>query len=343
MGSGARFRRYDGNFEPRRGDRLRGDDLQLEDVRHPADEVVDRALAWLDTVADSRFFGWLHFYDAHSPYDPPEGRANRAPGYQGAIAFMDSQIGRVLAFLETRHLRERTVVVLVGDHGESLGEHGERTHGLFVYEGVTRVPLIIRAPASRIRGRRVKDVVRSVDVMPTVLDLLGIPVPLLVAGTSLVARMSGATREAELDTYSETMYPRYHLGWSELRALRAGSLKLVDAPRPELYDLDTDPGEEHNLYELHPAVAAALARRLRARESGDTGRAPRNQAIDPDAAARLAALGYAAGGADMREQTASLPDPKDKIDLYQLITGDRTRLTPPVAKDSHTRMRSPSP
>src|SRR6202030_56676 len=140
-------------------------------------------------------------------------------------------------FLESRQLLDRTIVVVVGDHGESLGEHGERTHGLFVYEGVTRVPLIIRAPSSRMRGRRVADVVRSVDVMPTVLELLGIPVPSSVAGTSLAARMPGATGEAELDTYSETMYPRYHFGWSELRAVRAGNYKLIAAPRPELYDL----------------------------------------------------------------------------------------------------------
>ena len=316
---------YDGNFEPRRGD-----DLHLDDVRRPADEVVDHALAWLETVSGSQFFGWLHFYDAHTPYDPPEGRANRATGYQGAIAFMDSQIGRVLAFLDARHLRERTLVVLVGDHGESLGEHGERTHGLFVYEAVTRVPLIISAPSPRMVGRRVTDVVRSVDVMPTVLDLLGIRVPSSVAGTTLAARMTGATREAEIDTYSETMYPRYHFGWSELRAVRAGAFKLIAAPRPELYDLDTDPGEEHNLYALRPAVAAALARRLRARESGDAGRAPHNQAIDPDAAARLAALGYVAGSADVSEPRAWLADPKDKIDLYQLITGDRKRDVSPA-------------
>jgi arylsulfatase A-like enzyme len=314
------FDLYDGHFEPRRGE-----DLRLVDVRRPADEVVDRALAWLDTASRSQFFEWLHFYDAHTPYDPPEGRADRADGYQGAIAFMDSQIGRVVGFLEARHLLDRTLVVLVGDHGESLGEHGERAHGLFVYEGVTRVPLIIRAPSSRMRGRRVTDVVRSVDVMPTVLDLLGIPIPSSVAGTTLAARMTGATHEAELEAYSETMYPRDHFGWSELRAVRAGGYKLIAAPRPELYDLDTDPAEAHNLYQSRPAVAAALAGRLRARESGDTGRAPRNQTIDPDAAARLAALGYIAGSAEGREPRALLADPKDKIDLYQLITGDRDR------------------
>jgi arylsulfatase A-like enzyme len=120
-------------------------------------------------------------------------------------------------------------VIVVGDHGESLGEHGEQTHGLFVYESVTRVPLIIRAPAARMRGRRVADVVRSVDVMPTVLDLLGIPVPASVAGASLAARTTGAAGEAKLETYSETMYPRYHFGWSELRA-PTGALRPHERP-----------------------------------------------------------------------------------------------------------------
>jgi arylsulfatase A-like enzyme len=314
------FELYDGTFGHRGGDGAQGDGM-----RRSADQIVDRALAWLHTTSDARFFGWLHFYDAHTPYDPPQGQAYTATGYQGEIAFIDSQIGRVLAFLDARHLRDRTLVVLVGDHGESLGEHGERTHGLFVYEAVTRVPLIISAPSSRMRGRRVADVVRSVDVMPTVLDLLGIRVPSSVAGVTLGPRMTGATRETEIETYSETMYPRYHFGWSGLRALRTGRFKLIDAPRPELYDLAADPGEEHNLYELRPALAAALARRLREREVGDTRTVPGGHAIDPDTAARLAALGYVSGVALERESTTSLADPKDQIGLYQLITGDRKR------------------
>ena len=328
------FEHYDGVVTPRQ------DDVQRrEDVRRPADEVVDHALAWLDTPSKSRFFAWLHFYDAHAPYDPPDGAVTRAPGYQGAINYVDSQIGRVLAFLDARHLRERTLVVLVGDHGESLGEHGERTHGLFVYEGVTRVPLIIRAPSLRMRGRRVTDPVRSVDVMPTVLDLLGLPVPASIAGTTLVARMTGAGRDPDLETYSESMYPRYHFGWSELRAMRAGRFKLIAAPRSELYDLDTDPGEQHNLYMTRPALAAALSARLRLREQGDADHAPRGRTIDPDAADRLSALGYVAGSPDGREPAVSLADPKDKIDLYRLITSDRTRDAPHPAEPSRAPER----
>jgi arylsulfatase A-like enzyme len=328
---------YDGTFDPRRGD----DALRLDDVRRPADEVVDHALAWLETVSGSPFFGWLHFYDAHTPYELPNVRAIKNPGYQDEIAFIDSQIGRVLAFLDARHLRERTVVVLVGDHGESLGEHGERTHGLFVYESVMRVPLIISAPSPRMRGRRVRDVVRSVDVMPTVLDLLGIRVPSSVAGTTLVTRMTGATKEPELETYAETMYPRYHFGWSDLRAVRAGGFKLIAAPRPELYDLDTDPGEKHNLYQSRPALAATLAGRLRAREQQAQERVASDRAIEPGALARLSTLGYISGSSDRGRPAPELPDPKDNIGLYQLITGERKRLTPRGADDVPMRSSRP--
>jgi arylsulfatase A-like enzyme len=312
------FELYDGTFEHRRDG-----GPPTDGMRRSADEIVDRALPWLDAVSGSRFFGWLHFYDAHTPYDPPGTEAKRAAGYQGAIAFMDSQIGRVLAFLDARHLLDRTLIVLAADHGESLGDHGERTHGLFVYESVTRVPLIIRAPFLRPRVHRVTDVVRSVDVMPSVLDVLGIPVPASVAGTTLVPRMTGAIRAVELDTYSETMYPLFHFGWSGLRALRAGRFKLIDAPRPELYDLAADPREEHNLYQTRPALAAALAHRLWAHDQARTP--PAARVVDRDAAARLASLGYASGPSVIGEPREWFADPKDKIALYQLISGDRKR------------------
>ena len=332
------FDTYDGHFEPRRRD----GSAQLDDVRRSADEVVDRALTWLDGASTAPFFAWLHFYDAHAPYDPPYDRPIRAPGYDGAIAFMDAQLGRVLAFLDARGLRDRTVVVVVGDHGESLGEHGERRHGLFVYEAVTRVPLIIRAPGSRMRGRRVQEVVRSVDVLPTVLDLLGVEPPAALAGTSLVDRMAGRRHEDDLPAYSETMYPRYHFGWSELHALRSGRFKLIAAPRPELYDLESDPGEQHNLYETRSALARGLGSELRKLQEAGSGKSVR-AAIDPDARERLAALGYVGGSTADDQLPADLPDPKDKITLYEMITGDRAIPSPGGVADSQAGIRRPSP
>jgi len=159
----------------------------LADVERPGNEVADRALEWLQSVKGSRFFGWIHFYDAHSPYSPPEPYRTRFADrpYVGEIAFVDSQIGRIRAFLEQEHLLDRTIIVVLGDHGESLGDHGEGTHGFFVYESVLHVPLIVRAPYDRLKSRRVADLVRSIDVTPTVLDLLGLPAAQSIEGRTL--------------------------------------------------------------------------------------------------------------------------------------------------------------
>src|SRR5439155_1554266 len=150
--------------------------------------------------------------------------------YLGEVAFVDSQVGRLVNFLESRDLLRKTVVVVVGDHGESLGEHGESTHGFFVYEGVLHVPFVILAPYDLMAGRRVTGVVRSVDVLPTVLDLLGIRLDEPIDGRSVVPLMTGAVRELNLAAYSEAMYPRHHFGWSDLHSLTSGHFKYIEAP-----------------------------------------------------------------------------------------------------------------
>jgi arylsulfatase A-like enzyme len=315
------FEAYDGTFRLRRADSLR-----VEGTRRTADDVLRRTMQWIDSVSQTQFFAWVHFYDAHAPYASQSTGHEDADAYQHAITFIDLQIGRLRAFLDSRGLISRTIIIVVGDHGESLGEHGERAHGLFIYEAVTRVPLVIRAPLPVFGGRRVADPVRSVDVFPTVLDLLGVPIPPNVSGVSLVPRMMGGLRQSELETYSETMYPR-HFGWSGLRALRTGRFKLVDAPRPELYDLEIDPTEQHNLYTARLSLAAALTDRLRAYEhSGAPTRAP-GPDIDRQTRAQLRALGYVSGQDAGPNRQPVLDDPKDKIALYRLITGDRTRGT----------------
>ena len=208
--------------------------MSLASIQRPANEVADHVIDWLNHTGDHRFFGWAHFYDAHTPYDPPEPFKSRYPGhpYVGEIAFVDSQVGRLIDWLEAHHRLDRTIVVVMGDHGESLGDHGEAAHGFFIYQSTIRVPFVIRAPFALTRGRRVADVVRSVDVMPTILDLLGLPLHGKVEGKSLVPLMTGATREMGLEAYSEAVYPRYHFGWSDLRALHVGRYKYIEAPRP---------------------------------------------------------------------------------------------------------------
>ena len=249
------FEKYFDNF-----DLSKYRSVSLSSVERRGDEVADHALEWLETVRSTKFFAWVHFYDAHSPYDPPEPYKSRYPDrpYAGEIAFVDSQVGRLMTWLETNQLLEKTIVVVMGDHGESLGDHGEGTHGFFVYESVLHVPLLIRAPYDAMRGRKVADVVRSVDVQPTVLDLLGIRSTETFEGQSLAPLMTGVRSELGLEAYAEAVYPRFHFGWSDLRTLRAGRYKYIEAPRPELYDLEKDPNETTNILPQRRALAGQM-------------------------------------------------------------------------------------
>jgi choline-sulfatase len=285
-----------------------------------ADEVMRDAIGWLDTVGESPFFLWTHLYDPHRPYDPP-GPYGSTYGhnlYVGEIAFADSQIGRLIEALEQRRLLDRTVIIVTADHGESLDEHGERDHGIFIYESVLRVPLIVRAPS--LAPHRVGEVVRLTDVMPTILDLVGVRAP-RGDGVSLVDVMRGRRSGLDLEAYSESIYPE-RLGWSPLHALRRGRFKLIDAPRPELYDLEDDPFEQRNIYSERRATAEALA--ARGNDLGGhfgTG-GPRNDLRGhflpaPELQARLAALGYVSSASSPvsrdRSGRTPLPDPKDCI------------------------------
>jgi choline-sulfatase len=303
--------------------------LSLGSVDRPGNEVADHAIAWLDEVGLKRFFGWVHFYDAHSPYDPPEPFKSRYAGrpYVGEIAFVDSQVGRLLAYLDAHHLADRTIVVVMGDHGEGLGEHGEGTHGFFVYQATMHVPLLIRAPYDLMAGRRVADTVRSIDILPTALELLGVSTSEQLDGTSVVPLMTGAKKELGLAAYSEAIYPRFHFGWSDLRALTAGRYKFVAAPRPELYDLQQDPGESHNLYAERQALGDRMNQELIAleRRMSATAAAPKAAVeVDPEARARLAALGYVGTFVTAPSpERAGLADPKDKIQLFNLMTQAR--------------------
>ncbi len=320
------FDHYFDDFEL--GDTVR---LALNEIERPSREVTDAALAWLDEAPEARFFSWVHYYDPHSPYEPPEPFAERYRNrpYVGEIAYVDSQVGRLLAWLDGNGRARDTVVMVMGDHGESLGEHGESGHGFFIYEGATRVPFIVRAPYDTMRGHRVAEVVRAVDVSPTVFDLLAVEAgqedrDASFQGASIVRLLTGSTGP-RLPAYAEAVYPRYHYGWSDLASLRVENMKYVAAPRPELYDLAADPGEVNNLHAARPDEADRMASMLQALESRWTDRALPAQVdeIDPDTRARLAALGYlasfAGGGSAEPVDRSTLGDPKDKIHLFNLM------------------------
>jgi choline-sulfatase len=308
--------------------------ISLGAIQRPANEVVDHALDWLrrvDTTGPSRFFAWVHLYDPHTPYEAPEPFKTTFAGkpYQAEIAFADSQVGRLIAYLDERKLIDRTVVVIAGDHGESLGDHGEQAHGFFIYESVMHVPLIVHAPIATMRGRVVEDPVRLVDITPTALDLLGVKSQAPMDGKSLVPLLTGATREMGLEAYSEALYPLHHFGWSDLRSLREGRFKLIAAPRPELYDLADDPGETKNLFDERRALGDRMRARLDEMEAGWAKGGAAKAApvdVDPDAKARLAALGYVGSfvmsGAD-KNTREGLADPKDKVHLFNLISHAR--------------------
>jgi len=298
--------------------------VSLSAIQRPANEVLDKALPWIEQAGDVPFFAWIHLYDPHSPYRPPEPFASRykAHPYNGEIAFADSQIARLISTLQSRGLYDRTVIVVLGDHGESLGEHGEGSHGFFVYNSVTHVPFVIRAPFSLTGHRRVADPVRSVDVLPTVLDLLGAPPAPGISGVSLVPLMTGAKPELGLDAYSEAMYPLHHYGWSDLHALRSGRYKVIDAPRPELYDVERDPNETANLFSDRRPLGDRMISQLRTIEGGFTKSAAAMPAadVDPEARERLAALGYVGTFvATSSDSRAGRADPKDKIDLFNKL------------------------
>ena len=306
-------------YDDRNGSRSVGGDLAVLERR--ADAMVDAALAWIGPAspAASPWFAWLHLYDPHDPYDPPEPFKSRLAGdaYGGEVAFADAQVGRALQTLRERGQLDRTLVVVAADHGESLGEHQERTHGLFVYDATTRVPLLLWAPAS-LPPAVVRGPVGLVDVMPTVLDLVGVTaVP--GDGRSLVPAARGQAVEAR-DVYLEALNANLTRHWAPLTALVAGTAKFIDLPEAELYDLAADPGETRNLHAAQADAAAAIARRLFALRARGRPAAP--SAVDGETERRLRSLGYlvtpAASGGEGRSYGAA-DDPKALIGLHNTL------------------------
>ncbi len=297
----------------------------LSSHQRTADQVLEPALRWMEQQGDRPFFAFVHFFDPHTPYAPPERIRASFPDtdvgrYDGEIAFVDEQVGRLFAFLEEKHLYEDALIVLMGDHGESLGDHGESTHGLFIYDATMHVPLIMRgpgvAPHQRIPGQ-----VRSIDVMPTVLALLGLTPSSDVDGVSLEALLEGRARDLNLTAYVESHYARLHFGWAPLRGLRIARFKFIDAPKAELYNLKTDPGETRNLASERAGAVSELAAELERLRGGESPRLALTPA-DPATEAKLRSLGYLTSTARSVPvtQESSLPDPKDEIDTFNRVT-----------------------
>jgi arylsulfatase A-like enzyme len=280
--------------------------LHFDFAERRADRVVAEATAWLARTAGPAFL-WVHLYDPHAPYDPPEGYRDADP-YRGEIAFADAMLGRLLDAWDARP--GPSVVAVTSDHGEAFGEHGEESHGLFVYDTTLRVPLVVRG-AGRSAPRRVAASVGLADVAATLAELAGAEA---LPGQGLLRPAPRGDAPGARPLYAETLAPRLDFGWSELRSLREGRYKYIRAPRAEIYDIATDPAESRNLLESRPEIAARMSAALDA-ALGAFGDAESRRRPDPETAERLRALGYVQGP----EGRGSGADPKDRLEVARLI------------------------
>jgi arylsulfatase A-like enzyme/predicted Zn-dependent protease len=298
--------------------------VSLSNIQKLAGAVLPEAEAWLEKIGKQRFFSWIHLYDPHSPYAPPEPFASlySSNPYQGEVAYMDAELGKFFSFLKARGLWENTLIVVAGDHGEMLGEHGEASHGLFIYEAAVHVPLIIRSPW-RLPARRVSTTVELVDIMPTILEALDIAPGKTQQGKSLLQLAFGDRSAGSGQALCETWYPRLHYGWSELTAIYKDGYKFIGAPQEELYDL-TKGGvaEDDNLRLKKSAIGNKMKKNLRdfqARIARGSISSSTQSALSREDRQNLAALGYLSTVVDTKEKTG-LTDPKTKIQVYNDIT-----------------------
>lgn len=284
--------------------------------------VVQHAETWLNATRSGPYFVWIHLYDPHDPYEPPPpySRIYKDHLYDGEIAYADSALSGFIAYLKKRGWYDNSLLIVVGDHGEGLGEHDEDTHGVFLYDSTTRVPLILKLPGDADAGRVVHSQVRTTDILPTVLDLLHLPEPVRLDGGSLRPYFGGSSN-VDRRAIGETEYP-LHFGWAPLRSVRAEGFKLIEAPRPELYDLGPDPGEQKNIYGSQDGAVQKLRAMLGDLPATCSSVTPAGS-YGHRSAAELKALGYA-GSAGAEQSTnllrpLSLPDPKDGIEQQNLL------------------------
>ncbi|HEX9163639.1 MAG TPA: sulfatase-like hydrolase/transferase [Thermoanaerobaculia bacterium] len=291
------FQWYEDAVDPAPGARFR-------EYQRSGFTTTSLAKKWVDSVATRPFFLFLHLYEPHVPYDPPEPFRSRYAGnpYDGEIATADAIVGELIAHLKQRSLYDNAIIVLTSDHGEGLGDHGEAQHSILLYTEAIRVPLVIKLPHSESHGKRSSSPAALSDIVPTVASLVGLD----AAKSDGIDLFAAAPRSRMI--YTETIYPYVQLGWSDLRSIVSGSLQYIQSPRPELYDFTADPHERRDVMNGHRREAAALRGELDKFPPPTTGDVP----IDPNDAARLAALGYI-GSARQRPDPGSLPNPRDVI------------------------------
>ncbi len=291
-------------------------DRPLGQVQRGGADTVAAASRWIDRQPTPKFFLFLHIYEPHKPYSPPARFAAAGP-YDGEVEYADEIIGQFLDHLRGRALYDRSTIVLLSDHGEGLGDHGEDEHGIFLYRDTIHVPLIVKMPASFRGGTRVAAPVQHIDVPATILDLVAAPASSGGRGRSLRPVLDGSGRVPTANIYSESLSPRYHFGWSELYSLTRDEYRLIRAPRDELYDISTDPRERTSIAAERTQVHTAMRRALDAIIANQRVEAP--SAVSDDDRRKLAALGYVSSrsSAPLEARGDDLPDPKDKTAVLQ--------------------------
>jgi arylsulfatase A-like enzyme/Flp pilus assembly protein TadD len=301
--------------------------INLNSVERSAGEVIARATSWANTHSRSPFFVWIHLFDPHDPYEPPAAFREQYKDrpYDGEIAYVDQELGKFLEFLKQKRLDENTVVVLVSDHGESFGEHQEWTHGYFIYDTTLLVPLIIKPIGKGLAGRSVAEQVSLVDVVPTVLQLLDVHRPAELQGRGMLGLMQGQARDWPGLAYCETYYPA-QFGWSPLVGIRRQDAKFIRAPKPELFNIRQDPGEQTNQVLQLNALAGELKASLSRLESAYSDRSAGRTAhlkLNSQQLDQLRSLGYVGASTDRAPGVIIPPgaaDPKDKRAVYQMIS-----------------------
>jgi arylsulfatase A-like enzyme/Flp pilus assembly protein TadD len=292
----------------------------VEDPERRAGDTVDRAIHWLDAQSGKPYFLWVHLYDPHQPYQPPSPfkEKYRDRPYDGEIAYADHELGRLFEAVHKKSPAEKTIVAVMSDHGESLGEHGEYTHGVFLYDATLRIVFLLSGPGVP-AGVRVKQQARTVDFLPTVLELLGGKAPASIQGASLLPSFAGSETPTAV-SYAETLYPKINMGWAELRAIRTNHWKYVRAPKPELYDLSQDPAETTNVIQAHTAERERFEAQLKAVVGGDGAEKVGTSSIDQHTLDQLRSLGYVSGSSVRTfSLTGQGADPKDRVGILKLI------------------------
>ena len=294
----------------------------LGSLQRPGEATAAAARKWIAAHEASPFFFLLHLFEPHAPYEPPEPYRSAAPtAYDGEVAHADAIVGAFLDDLRTRGIYDRALVIILSDHGEGLGDHGENEHGILLYRETIHVPLIVKLPKNARAGETIDTPVGLVDVFPTVAALVGVPAPNGLAGTALLGS-TAATPGSSRRIFSETLYPRLHFGWSDLRSLIDDRHHYIDSPRAELYSLANDPGERKNVLDSERRAAASFRAELERFDRKITAPAA---AVSAEEAAKLAALGYVSAPATTGASGA-LPDPKDVIGQYTEYNEAKTAM-----------------